>query len=320
MVKPLLLVGALIVGAPHIVAPDYVDLSSASVQVQIPTPPPPPPLPPPPGTDIYELTFDGRLDSLRGTEPVAMTRERGYENQPFYTPDGATILFTANLDGKQTDIYEFDRKTRRVRQLTSTPEGEYSATTTPDGKGFSVIRVEADSTQRLWRFDRNGANPRVVLTDIKPVGYHAWVDDDQLALFVLGKPSTLQHAKVSTGKATVIAQNIGRSLHRIPETRAVSFVHRESAEIVWVKQFDPASGAITPLVQMRQGNNESDVAWTPDGALLMSAATSIYAWRRGEKDWREVYDVAAHKLGAVTRMAVAPDGRSIAIVVNEPAR
>jgi dipeptidyl aminopeptidase/acylaminoacyl peptidase len=326
VVKPLLLVAALVWAGQHVIAPESavvpesVAVSWASHQVKIPTPPPPPPPPPPPGTDIYELSFDGRLDSLSAVAPVAVVRERGYENQPFYTPDGAAILLTANLDGKQTDIYEFDRKTRQVRRLTATTEGEYSATVTPDGKGFSVIRVEADSTQRLWRFDRNGTNPRLVLTEIRPVGYHTWIDDDQLALFVLGKPATLQHARVSTGKTVVIAQNIGRSLHTIPNTRAVSFVHRESAQAVWVKQFDPATGAITPLVQLQQGNNEGDVTWTPDGTLLMSAGTKVYAWRRGDKDWREVYDVAAHKLGAVTRLAVAPDGRSIALVVNEPAR
>jgi WD40 repeat protein len=320
-----MLVGMLVLTAPFLSAPSIPPLDPVLPQVPAqpppPSPPPPPPSsPPPPGTDIYELTFDGKLESLSHATPVAVTRERGYENQPFYTPDGAAVWFTANLDGKQTDIYEFDRKSRRARQLTTTPEGEYSATMTPDGKGFSVIRVEADSTQRLWRFDRNGTNPRLVLTEIRPVGYHAWIDDDQLALFVLGKPSTLQHARVSTGKAAVMAQNIGRSLHRIPNTRTVSFVHREAPDNVWVKQFEPATAAITPLVQMRDGNNEGDVAWTPDGTLLVSTGTKIYAWRRGDKDWREVYDVARHKLGPVTRMAVAPDGRALAIVVNEAAR
>jgi dipeptidyl aminopeptidase/acylaminoacyl peptidase len=320
VVKSLVLVVAMIVAAQQLAEPDDVRLSPVGHQVPIPTPPPPPP-PPPPPTDIYELSFEGTLfDTLKNAKPVAIATERGYENQPSFTPDGTAILFTANRDGKQTDIYEFDREMRRVRQLTSTIEGEYSATMTPDGKGFSVIRVEADSTQRLWRFDRSGSNPQVVLADVKPVGYHAWIDDDQLALFVLGQPPTLQHARVSTGKAVVIAGNIGRSLHRIPETRTVSFVHREAPDRVWVKQFDPATGAVTPLVRMDRGNNEGDVAWTPDGTLLMSAATRIYAWRRGDKDWREVYDVAAHKLGAVTRMAVAPDGRAIAIVVNERAR
>ncbi|MDQ3441057.1 MAG: hypothetical protein M3478_11990 [Planctomycetota bacterium] len=271
----------------------------------------------PPGTDIYELSFDGSLDGLRDAKPQPIAAERGYENQPFFTPESDAIWFTANRDGKQTDIYEFNRKTRRAQPLTATSEGEYSAALTPDGKGVSVIRVEADGTQRLWRFDRRGGNPTVVLIDIKPVGYHAWIDADQLALFVLGQPSTLQHARVSTGKAAVVASNIGRSLHRIPDTQSVSFVHREAPDSIWVKQFDPATGAITPLVRVVEGNNERDVTWLPDGTLLMSAGTRIFAWRRGDKDWREVYDMAPHKLGAVTRMAASADGRTLAIVVNE---
>ena len=53
--------------------------------------------------------------------------------------------------------------------------------------------------------------------------------------------------------------------------------------------------------------------------MLMSAGSRIYAWRGGDADWREVFDAAAHKLGTVTRLALAPDGRSLAVVVAEPA-
>jgi dipeptidyl aminopeptidase/acylaminoacyl peptidase len=275
------------------------------------------PAAPPPSTDIYELVFDGRLDALAAAKPQPVATERGYENQPFYTPDGGALLFTANRDGKQMDIYEFDRRTRRTRVLIATPEGEYSPTVMPDGQQLSVIRVEADATQRLWRFDRSGSNPHVILSDIKPVGYHAWIDADQLALYVLGKPATLQHARVSTAKASIVTEGIGRSLQRVPQTTRVSFVQRESATVVWVKEFDPGSGAVTPLVRLIDGE-EHDTAWTGDGTLLVSAGTKIHAWRRGEKTWREVADVMGHKLGAVTRMAVAPDGRALAIVVNEP--
>ena len=319
MFRPLLLAGLLVLLAPSVSGRESATFEP--VLIQVPATPPVRSQPAtPPGTDIYELAFDGTLATLRSAKPASIATDSGYENQPFYTPDGTAILFTANRDGKQTDIYEFDRKTRRSRQLTATPEGEFSATITPDGKGFSVIRVEPDSTQRLWRFDRGGGNPRLVLTEIKPVGYHAWVDEDQLALFVLGQPSTLQHARVSTGKAVVIAQSIGRSLHRIPRSQTVSFVHRESPNSVWVKQFDPASGAVTPLVRLPADKDERDVAWAPDGTLLMSAGTKISAWRRGDQAWHEVLDVSSHKLGSVSRMAVAPDEQSLAIVVNEPAR
>jgi len=283
---------------------------------QQPTAPPTGSAQTPPDTDIYELSFNGQLETLKSATPQAISVAKGYDNQPFFTPDGAAVLFTANRDGKQTDIFEFDRGARRVRQLVATPEAEYSATITPDGKGFSVIRVESGGTQRLWRFDRDGRNPRLVLTDIQPVGYHAWVDPDRLVLFVLGKPSTLQTALVSTGKGTVVASNVGRSIQRMPGGSAISFVERLENGEYWVKELNPVTGSSTPFVMAPAGSTERDCAWLPDGTLLMSAATRIVAWRRGE-GWRDVYDVAAHKLGTVTRMAVAPDGRSVAIVVNE---
>ena len=174
---------------------------------------------PPPATDIYEIRFDGALASLKMAQPQVVSTERGYDNQPYYTPDGAAILFTANRDGKQMDIYEFDRSKRTSRRLVSTPEGEYSPTITPDGSGVSVIRVEADGTQRLWRFDRSGSNPRLILTDIKPVGYHAWIDADQVALFVLGQPATLQHARVSTGKSTAWPRTSAARCNGFPANR-----------------------------------------------------------------------------------------------------
>ena len=72
-----------------------------------------------------------------------------------------------------------------------------------------MVRVEADATQRLWKFPLAGGKPILVLEKIKPVGYQAWIDQNTLALFILGaagKPSTLQIVDVRTEKAEVIAE------------------------------------------------------------------------------------------------------------------
>ena len=179
----------------------------------------------PPDTDVWlaRLGPDGAI-----TQPINITDRKGYDNQPSFTPDGKAILFTRR-DGEQTDIYTYDFTSRSSlpTPVTNTPESEYSPTVTPDGAGISVIRVEADGSQRLWRFTRDGQSPQLVLANVKPVGYHAWGPGGTLALFVLGNPNTLQVADTRTGRATIVAQRIGdRCTASRAATRSVSFTPR----------------------------------------------------------------------------------------------
>jgi hypothetical protein len=96
---------------------------------------------------------------------------------------------------------------------------------------------------------------------------------------------------------------------------AVSFVHREADKRFVVKQLDPSTRAIKPIASLPADSTDWDTAWLRDGTLLVSAGTRILAWSTNE--WREVFDAAAHKLGAVTRMTASPDGKHLAIVVAE---
>jgi len=279
----------------------------------------------PPATDIYLLALSDGLSSIKTAKPVPVSTASGYDNQPMFSPDGARILFAANRDGQQIDIYVFDRVANGVTQLTKTPENENSPTFLPSGignpGGFSVVRTEPDKTQRLWRFDASGGDPQVVLTDVKPVGYHAWVEASTVALFVLGPPATLRLADVKTGKAEIVAEGIGRSLHRVPGTRAVSFVQRDASGELWIKQVDVDSKKVEAIVKTPDaaGSNDRDMAWMPDGkTILLSSGARVMAWTRGDADWREVFDAAAHGLGAPSRLAVSPKGDAIAVVLGEP--
>src|SRR5262245_27870651 len=168
----------------------------------------------PPGTDVFlvDLTIQGEILKL-GT-PENITHREGYDNQPSFLADGNSLFYTSIRNGKPTDIYRYDIASKTDRQVTDTTEGEYSATVMPDGKNFSVIRVEADSTQRLWKFPIAGGAPSLVLQSIKPVGYHAWVDEKTVLLFVLGTPATLQLVDISNEQSATLASNIGRSLDR----------------------------------------------------------------------------------------------------------
>ena len=267
----------------------------------------------PPGTDILLVAMhDGQIVPETVTN---LTDRDGYDNQPFFTPDGQSLLYTSFRDD-QTEIYRIDLAAHTHTRLTHTPESEYSPTPLPTGDGFSVVRVEADGAQRLWRFDNDGQAPALVLEEVKPVGYHAWATPHTLALFVLGDPPTLQLADTRTGRADTLAYRIGRSLHRVPGAATVSFVHKETDSTWTIKTLDPATRALTPIVATLPGRE--DYAWRPDGALLMADGAVLYTWTPEHGAWRPLHDFSDLGVTTITRLAVHPDGTHLALVVDRP--
>jgi len=276
----------------------------------------------PPDTDIYLAPLTVEDGTITVGKPENMTMSPGYDNQPAFTPEGDAVLFTSIRGGKQTDIYRYDIGTRKTTRVTNTPESEYSPTVTPDRQHISVIRVESDQTQRLWQFGRDGTNPELLLADIKPVGYHAWLDGQTIALYVLGQPATLQIADRSSRKAEIVARDVGRSLQHIPSSDAVSFVQREAPskggdpQILWIRAFDLRMRQITELTRAVAGSTEADLAWMPDGTLLMVYQDTLYSWKLGRRDWMNVADLGALGVHHVTRLAVSPRGDRIALVAG----
>ncbi|HXI27546.1 MAG TPA: hypothetical protein VNG89_03970 [Vicinamibacterales bacterium] len=267
----------------------------------------------PPDTEIFLAAFSARGQPAVA-RPVNITHTPGYDNQPSFTSDGASLYFTSNRGASQTDIYRYDIAAETTARVTETPEGEYSPTVTPDGRHLSVIRVEADGTQRLWQFTLEGTQPALVLERVKPVGYHAWADDHTLALFVLGEPATLQLADTRSGDAVEIARGILRSVLRVPRTGTISFVDKDEDGSLMVRELDPKTRAVTTIVAAVAGAKEADLAWTPDGQLLMAEKDVLYGYKRDAKGWTRLADLAALGLHGVTRLAVSPKGDRIAIV------
>jgi hypothetical protein len=261
-----------------------------------------------PSTDVYlvALGAEGRPEGA----PRNVSGRAGYDNQPAFTADGR-VLYTSIREDGQADIYGFDPSSGATTRLTRTQESEYSPTPLPGG-GFSTVRVEADGTQRLWRFDAAGGDPQLLLAEVRPVGYHAWIDSTRLALFVLGEPPTLQLADTRTGQAAVVARDIGRSLHRVPGRDAISYVDRSSAEEWWITELDAATGRARRLVRLPEGGE--DYAWTPDGAILTARGARLLRFTRASGRWTVVADFGAAGLDGITRLAVSADGRTLALV------
>jgi hypothetical protein len=268
----------------------------------------------PPATDIFLAPLsiasaDGR--PVIG-KPVNVTNRPGYDNQPAFTPDSKGMLFTSIHEDGQSDIYRYDVGTKKITRVTSTPESEYSATIMPGGQRFSVIRVERDSAQRLWSFAMDGSDPQLLVPTVKPVGYHAWIDPDNLALFVLGNPNALVHYDLRSGHADTLARNIGRSLAPTIGGGGFSFTAHDSTGAVKLKTMSWPYQTVSDLIALPRGSE--DIVWLARDLVLSSTGSKLVSWKPGTTDWQDAVDLAPAGLSRISRLAVSQDGKWLAIV------
>lgn len=265
-----------------------------------------------PPTDVYLAALEVADGTITLGDLVNITARDGYDNQPQFLLDGQALLYTSMRDG-QTDIFRYDIIEETHARITDTPAtSEYSPTPVADG-AFTTVRVEEDGRQRLWQFVPAGGAPAVVLPDVAPVGYHAWLEANRVALFVLGDPPTLQLANVRTGAVTVIADSIGRSLQPVPEAEAVTFIQLRADAPAQVIQL-ASDGTTTVVTEVINGGD--DHAWTPQGLLLMTSGSVLYRFDPAAEDasWEAVADFAPLTL---SRLAVSPVGTRLAMVAEE---
>ena len=98
----------------------------------------------PPDTDVFLARLTGTAGKVTVSAIENISNSPGYDNQPSFTRDGETVFFTSARTG-QMDIYRYDTATKSVAAVTQTPESEYSATLTPDGRTAYVANAGSNS-------------------------------------------------------------------------------------------------------------------------------------------------------------------------------
>jgi Tol biopolymer transport system component len=273
----------------------------------------------PAGSEIILFDLKIKKDKVTLSNPRNITNHPGYDNQPSFHPDLPFIYFSSFNDEQRSDIRRYNIKDGTTVNITDTNDREYSPTVTPDRQFISCIIQRDNKAQDLGKYPIDGGEPALII-DSLIVGYHAWIDNSHLALFVLGgdgKPNDLHFIRLPTKSDTVLATDIGRSLSKIPNERAFSFIQRREKENK-IMRYSTETGTISEIGTTV--NQKEDIAWTHDGKILTSDGAKLFfmnAKKPGGK-WMPI-DVSAGSdlLKSITRIAVSPKGDKIAIVVSE---
>lgn len=274
-----------------------------------------------PDTDIFLAPIRRIGDSIVVGPATNVTHRVGYDNQPGFLSNSRGILYTVVGADGQADIWRYDIAERRTSRVTSTPESEYSAAVMPGGLRMSVIRVEADSAQRLWSFALDGSSPQLLLAALKPVGYHAWLSASRLVTFILGTPATLHVIDTDGSRDEIRARDVGRALQRIPGKDAFSYAQRDSTKALWIMT-QPVTGESETMLVRAPADNEYH-AWTPDAVLLSATGGRLVRWNRAldaSRAWLPVADLTKNGVKNVSRLAVSPDGKWLAFVAEAVSR
>jgi hypothetical protein len=281
-----------------------------------------------PGFDIYVGDLVLQNNRLKVSHLKALTMRSEYDNQPLFLPDGDSLLYTAAIINNkneqkigQTDSMFVSLESGQVSNLTNSIESEYSPTLMTTGNSFSVIRA-VDNKQKLWRYPLHPEQPfsepaSELLSNINPVGYHAWVDNDRVLLFVLGEPNTLQLANIQKQTSQVLDENIGPSLFAIPRSPLMSYTAftGKGDDIQWqLKSYHPETANRELLTMLPKGAYY--YAWAGNGYAIVAVNSMLMQWDMAniDKGWQSFADVSDVCPKGVTRLTTNSQNSKIALV------
>ncbi len=237
----------------------------------------------------------------------------GYDNQPSFYNDN--VVLYASTRNQQTDIARYAMNRKEKSWISDTPRAsEYSPLKIPGKKQVSAIRLEEGGRQRLYSYPFEKGKPRELLPDLR-VGYHVWYDENVIVCTVLvDNRMDLVVANLKKKTHYTLHKNVGRSLHKIPNSPLVSFISREEQKAI-VKSLDPISGTTRVIAELPEG--VQDYCWLLNGKLLAGQGNQLLEYEPGSSDgWRLVYRFIRPDVGNITRLAVNSLSTTLALVAE----
>ncbi len=288
-----------------------------------------------PGTDIriFALEWaDGR--PVIGAPAGGVIRP-GYDNQPFFTPDGSGLLYTAGDETGETDIWRLDLASGGTAPVTRTPgESEYSPRVPPGEAALSYIYQPPGGYAGNAYLANADNSERYAAEALAPVGYYLFsADMRHVVTFALGETNTLQLIDRTADPeiAVHVGDNPGRSFVRTLYGDGAWVTLERGDGGFAVHRLDFASGTLRDGFDLPGDSQDfarivgpASGVFAFDGFFSSTNGTLFYGevWADAatatlSPAWSEVADLAALGLSDVTRIAINPGADRIAFVAAD---
>ena len=265
------------------------------------------------GTEVYSAQL---ITTPRGYQIGGLSNcsnNPGYDNQPsFWSED--TLLYAATRND-QTDVVLHQLSSGEKNWWSATEQGsEYSPLRIPTTEEFSAIRLDTTGLQRLYRYNSNGES-QLLHPDLK-IGYQLWVDATTLLCTVLvDDRMDLYLLTVERGTATRLQSSVGRSLHKVPNSEQLSFIHRKEGKAI-VTTLDQKTKAQEAVFILPEG--VQDHAWLPDGTLVYGQGSALFTVSPDQAPrLLHQFKEEEEEVKGISRIAVSPQGKRLALVGEE---
>lgn len=265
-----------------------------------------------PDTEVYlaEIRINGGRIFFGPARNISF--RKGYDNQPFFIND-SIFLYSSVREDKQSDIYSYSLNRKLINKVTISNESEYSPKPVPLSSEFSVVMVEKDSTQRIWKYQKNGIIKKVYLGDYDSVAYYAWKHENVVAIVFLGETLVLKEYDLVENKLKDIAVNVGRSLQYGPDGLLYFTQMQDSTRWLCRTEID---GRISRLIEMF--DQTEDFVISKENLFFCGKGSVIYFTDMNFlKGWRYCADFARYGVKEIQRLALNPSQNYIAIVNKE---
>ncbi len=243
-----------------------------------------------------------------------ISNDPGYDSQPSF-PDDNTVFFAGNNKG-QTDIAKYVIS-NGIKSWYNVPTdgGEYSPTLIPNNTKVAAVRLDTNGLQRLYAYGDSTNDITELSIDLQ-VAYFAFFNDRKILASVLSDDRLdLVISEINSTKVDTLLTNSGRSIHKVPGSKSMSYTLQNQEKNQDLYLLDMANLESFFVCQLPIGIQ--DYVWLNDSQVLIGSGSRLYIYDTFlNSEWKEIADLTDYNIKDISRLAVSPNGKRLAIVAE----